>query len=410
MELRPFRSIRYSRATIAERGLPGLIAPPGRVESPAPGNIARLTSADDPEAAAKTLRNWISGGILEKERRPGLWVYRQTFFLDGRPFVRDALVGLVRLGAAEKGRVLDPNEPPEREQVDAQLAHLSALRADFIPSFVLTRAPLSGALATTRRPELSAVDSEGVRHDALRIADYAEHVELQGLVKNVEAILADGEEDFAAALEYSKDPAAAKFGGAKYKLSAIVEMDSPGLLVRPVHRLLSGFGDWNPSDLIYAASDFFETREFATPADAREALDRVSRLRAAFVLVAPPAMPTLFVLRDRPAALPWPADRSEGWRELDTAALEVAFFSRLLAMDRVALARDGHLSYTSDAAGATAAVERGEAQAAVLMRPITLSEIETVVHSGDRLPPRSVSFYPEMFAGLFGVSLEDPVY
>jgi len=55
-------------------------------------------------------------------------------------------------------------------------------------------------------------------------------------------------------------------------------------------------------------------------------------------------------------------------------------------------------------------IKRGEAQAAVLMRPITLSEIETVVHSGDRLPPRSVSFYPEMFAGLFGVSLEDPVY
>ena len=410
MELRPFRSIRYSRATIAERGLPELIAPPGRIESPAPGNIARLTSADDPEAAAKTLGNWLSGGILEKERRPGLWVYRQTFFVDGRPFVRDALVGLVRLGAAEKGPILDPYEPPERDLVDARLAHLRALRADFTPSFVLARTPLSGALATTRRPELSAVDSEGVRHDALRITDYAEHVELQGLVKNVEAILADGEEDFAAALEYSKDPAAARSGGAKYKLSAIVEMDSPGLLVRPIHRLLSGFADWNPSDLIYAASDFFETREFSTPAGARDALDRVSRLRAAFVLVAPPAQPTLFVLRDRPAALPWPPDRSEAWRELDTAALEVAFFSRLLSMDRAALARGGHLAYTSDAAAGVAAVLRGESQAAVLMRPITLSEIETVVHNGDLLPPRSVSFYPEMFAGLFGVSLEDPVY
>jgi hypothetical protein len=44
------------------------------------------------------------------------------------------------------------------------------------------------------------------------------------------------------------------------------------------------------------------------------------------------------------------------------------------------------------------------------MRPITLSEIETVVHNGDRLPARSASFHPEMFAGFFGVSLEDPVY
>ncbi|HMA17199.1 MAG TPA: DUF1015 family protein [Thermoanaerobaculia bacterium] len=410
MELRPFRSIRYSPATIEERGLSALIAPPGRIESPAPGNVGRLTSPADPESAGKTLGNWLAGGVLEKERRPALWVYRQTFTRGGVTLVRDALVGLVRLGAVEKGPILDPWEPPEPASVEERLSLLRVLRADFTPSFVLMRAPLSGRLATTRRPDLSAMDVGGVRHDAFRIADYGVHVELQGLVKNVEAILADGEDLFEAAIEYSKDSATAKFGGAKYKLCAIVEMDSPGLLVQPVHRLLTGFADWNPEHLIYSAADFFETREFASPEAAREALGQVSRLKAAFALVAPPAKPTLFVLRDRPAALPWPADRSAAWRELDTAALEVAFFSRLLAMDRAALARESRISYTSDSLSATAAVGRGEAQAAVLMRPITLSEIETVVHDGDRLPPGSASFSPQMFAGLFGVSLEDPVY
>ena len=390
MELRPFRSIRYSTATIAERELSELIAAPGRIDSPGPGNIGRLTSPTDSDTAAKTLGNWLSGGILDKERRPGLWIYRQTFLFEGRPFVRDALVGLVRLGAVEKGPILDPYEPPEGERVEERLTLLRALRADFTPSFLLTRAPLSGALATTRRPNLTAVDPHGVRHDAFRVADYAAHVELQGLVKNAEAILADGEELFEAAVEYSKDPATAKFGGVKYKLCAIVDMESQGLVGRPVHRLISGIADWNPAHLIYAASDFFETR--------------------AFVLVAPPAKPALFVLRDRPAALPWPTDRSETWRELDVAALEVAFFSRLLTLDRETLALEGNLSYTSDAAAAVAAVEKGDAQAAILMRAITLSEIETVVHNGDTLPPRSASFYPEMFAGFFGVSVEDPVY
>jgi uncharacterized protein (DUF1015 family) len=410
VELRPFRSIRYSRATIEERGLSALIAPPRPAAEPAPGNIARLASAEDPEAAAKTYQNWLAGGILEKERRPALWLYRQTFFLDGRPFVRDALVGLVRLGAGEKGAILDSNEPPPPERVEERLALLRAMRADFTPSFLLTRAPLSGRLATTRAPELSAHDSEGVRHDGHRISDYAAHVELQGLVKNVEAILADGGGRFLAAQEYSADPAAAKFGGAKYKLCAIVEMDSPGLLVRPVHRLVRGISNWNPTQLIYEASDFFETRELATPGEALAALDQVSRLRAAFALVAPPAKPTLFVLRDRPSALPWPEGRSESWRGLDTAALEVAFFSRLLAMDRATLARADQVAFTSDAAAAVEAARKGEVQAAILLRPLTLSEIETVVHAGDRLPPQSAAFSPEVFAGLFGVSLEDPVY
>jgi len=410
VELRPFRSIRYSAATIAERGLSELIAAPGRIDSPAPGNIARLTSPTDADAAAKTLGNWLSGGILDKERRPGLWIYRQTFVFEGHPFVRDALIGLVRLGAVEKGPILDPYEPPEPGRVEKRLALVKALRADFTPSFLLTRAPLSGALATTRRPNLTAIDGHGVRHDAFRIADFAAHVELQGLVKNAEAILADGEELFEAAVAYSRDPGTAKFGGAKYKLCAIVDMESPGLVVRPVHRLVSGIAEWDPAHVIYAASDFFETRELSSPAEALATLERVSRLKAAFVFFAPPARPALFVLRDRASALPWPEDRSESWRELDVAALEVAFFSRLLSMDRGTLARGGNLSYTSDTAASVAAVERGEAQAAILMRPITLSEIETIVHNGDRLPPRSASFYPEMFAGFFGVSLEDPVY
>ena len=408
MELRPFRSIRYSRATIAERGLSALIAPADGAGLAAPGNIARLTSSDDPEAAAATLKNWLAGGILEKERRPGLWNYRQTFVHDGETLVRDALVGLVRLdGAGGSLLRLGESDATRRER---SLVRLRSLKADFTPAFLLTRAPLAGGLATTRRPDLTALDSAGVRHDAYRITDYAAHVELQGLVKNVEAILADGEERFEAALEYSKDPAAAKFGGAKYKLCAIVDMESPGLVARPVHRLVSGITDWNPAHLLYAASDFFEIRGFSSAIKALAALDELSGLRPAFVLVAPPENPALLVLRDRPSALPWPAERSEAWRSLDAAAVEVALLSRLLAVDREAIARGEYVSYATDPQAALDAVDKREAQAAVLMRPITISEIETVVHAGERLPQRSASFYPKMFAGLFGFSLEDPVY
>jgi uncharacterized protein (DUF1015 family) len=417
VELRPFRSIRYSRATIAERGLASLIAPSPDTDAaatkaaapPAPGNIARLTTAEDPEAAAATLKNWLAGGILDKERRPGLWSYRQTFLHEGVTVVRDALVGLVRLEGAARGSLLRLEEPDPAHR-ERSLALVRSLRADFTPALLLTHAPLSGRLATTRRPDLTALDSEGVRHDAYRITDFAAHVELQGLVKNAEAILAEGEDPFEAAVEYSRDPAAAKFSGAKYKLCAILDAESPGLVVRPVHRVLSGLPDWNPGHLVYAASDFFETREFSSAGEARTALDELSRLRPAFVLVALPEKPTLFVLRDRPDALPWPAERSEAWRNLDAAAVDVALLSRLLGAEAETLARGGNVSFTSDAEAAVSAVEKREAQAAILMRPMTFSEIETIAHAGERLPRHAASFHPKAFAGLFGFSLEDPVY
>lgn len=410
MELRPFRSIRYSRAAIEEHGLSSLIAPPDADPAATPPeNIARLISAADPEAAAATLADWIARGVLEKERRPGLWNYRQTFVHEGATLVRNALIGLVRLAAPSKDRLLRLEEldPAARESA---LERLRSLKADFRSGLLLTRAPLSGLLATTRRPDLTALDSAGVRHDAYRITDYAAHVELQGLVKNAEAILAEGEDLFEAALEYSRDPAAVKFGGAKYKLCAIVDAESPALVVRPVHRLLTGTTDWNAADLVYAATDFFETREFPSAGEAVAALHALARVSPAFVLVAPPAKPTLFVLRDRPEALPWPEDRSEEWRRSDVAAIDVALLSRLLSADPAALARDGKLTFTNDSGAALAAIEKGDVQAAILLRPMAFPELETIAHSGERLPPGAVTFYPPLFAGLFGFSLEDPVY
>ena len=410
MELRPFRSVRYSRAAIASRGLDALIAPPGASADPAAAeNVSRLTEAD-PDAAAATMKEWLAAGILEKERRPGLWSYRQTFVHEGRTLVRDALVGLVRLiGGPEKGPVLHLEEPDVALR-ERPLARLSTLKADFSLPLVLTHAPLAGPLTTTRSPDLTATDRTGTRHDAFRITDYAAHVELQGLVKNAEAIIAEGLDFFEAAIEYSKDPAAAKLSGAKYKLCAIVDADSPGLVVAPVHRLVSGVADWNPADLLYAANDFFEVRRFDRAAEALAALHVFSRVRPAFVVVAPPEKPALLALRDRPDALPWPEGRSEAWRQVDAAAVDVALFSRLLAIGPEALARGEHVAFTADAAEALAAVENGSAQAAVLMRPMTESDIETVVHAGESLPRRAATFLPPLYAGLFGYSLEDPVY
>ncbi len=423
MELRPFRSIRFSPRVLKARGLSAVFAPPydqisplgqERLYASAPENIVRITcrrkDGEDPYAgAAKTLGDWLADGTLEMERRPALWIYRQTFSEGGQTFVRDALVGLVRLAEYEQG-VIRPHERTLSKPKEDRLALLSATKADLELVFLMTRAPLSAALSTRRVAQLSATDPDGVRHDAFRISDYAAHVELQGLVKNAEAVIADGHHRYETALAFSKDPAAEKLPGARYKLCAIVDMASPGLVVRPIHRLLSGLPDGSLPRLFAAAKDYFDVVEYGSPNEALEALEIHSRIRPAFVLHAPPARPVLLTLRADAAPLPWPEGRSAAWKGLDVAALEVALFGRLLGIDPAAIARGEHVSFTSDAASAIAAVEKKEAQAAVLMRPTTVSDVEAVVSAGDRLPQKSTHFFPKMYSGIFGVSLAEPVY
>ena len=103
-----------------------------------------------------------------------------------------------------------PHERTLKGPKEDRLALLAATKADLELVFLLTRAPLTAALSTRRTPALSATDPDGVRHDAFRISDYAAHVELQGLVKNAEAIIADGHHRYETALAFSKDPAAEK--------------------------------------------------------------------------------------------------------------------------------------------------------------------------------------------------------
>jgi hypothetical protein len=244
MEIRPFRALRFSPETIEKRGLPALVAaarePGGAV---APENAALLLY---PAASGETLKSWIGNGTLVKERRPALWAYRQTHEGAGRTRVIDLLLALARL----TDDIEVPVDAPPAEDRSKRVGWIAETKADFEPSLVITRAPLSAALSSTRRPDLSAVDGRGVRHDVRRLPEYAQHVELQGLVKNAEAIVVAGLEAFEAARQFSRGPAAARLPGARYKLCAIVAekdwKDSEDSIVVP-----AGLAGFSMEDAVY---------------------------------------------------------------------------------------------------------------------------------------------------------------
>jgi len=168
--------------------------------------------------------------------------------------------------------------------------------------------------------------------------------------------------------------------------------------------------DWRPVKTLHTARDYFELRELGSAREAYDALEAHSRRFPAFVLYAPPGKPVLMTLKEKPESLPWPEGRSEAWKALDVAALEVAFFDKLLGIRTDAIAKGERISFMSDTDAAIAAVDSGRAQAAILMRATTVSDVDAVVGAGDRLPQKSTHFFPKMYSGIFGVALEDAVY
>ena len=58
------------------------------------------------------------------------------------------------------------------------------------------------------------------------------------------------------------------------------------------------------------------------------------------------------------------------------------------------------VSYTAYADEAIAAVDRGEAEAAFLLQPVTVEQVARFAHAGETMPQKSTFFYPKLTSGL----------
>jgi uncharacterized protein (DUF1015 family) len=58
------------------------------------------------------------------------------------------------------------------------------------------------------------------------------------------------------------------------------------------------------------------------------------------------------------------------------------------------------VSYTARAEEAVAAVDRGEAEAAFLLQPVTVEQVARFAHAGETMPQKSTFFYPKLTSGL----------
>ena len=83
---------------------------------------------------------------------------------------------------------------------------------------------------------------------------------------------------------------------------------------------------------------------------------------------------------------------------MDAAVFETTVLPRL----------DGAaLEFRHDAVALAAAVDRGEADAVVLLRPVSVAQIRAASYAGVRMPQKTTFFAPKPRTGLVFRSLDD---
>jgi uncharacterized protein (DUF1015 family) len=413
-EFLPFAGIRYDVARLA--GAPtdigAVAAPPydvideddrAALEAADPHNSVRLilpraVDGFDPyEAAAATLTSWLDSGVLIGDAEPRFYLYGMEFEdEEGRLRHTHGVVGALALpGATSAGAVLPHERTLARAKSD-RLALLRATRANLDPIWCLSLASDVSRLLERGGDDLAVCfDGDGVRHTLRALTDDADTSRIAAAVGEAPIVIADGHHRFETACAYrdelvtagKDDPGAARI------MTLVVELAEEELQVRAIHRILTGLDGFDLREALEAT--FVVTDAGTNTADGVSALQARMRRegglglvdRAGLALVVPRAD----VLASALEAVAEPV------RAVDATIFDIGVRPRL--------PERADIGYRSDAGVVAALVEKGAAEAAVLLRPVTVPQIREAAFAGVRMPEKTTYFYPKPRTGMVFRSL-----
>ncbi|GHU82443.1 hypothetical protein AGMMS50284_4330 [Clostridia bacterium] len=417
--VKPFKGVRFNTEKAGK--INELVCPPYDIISETQrkqyidtneNNIIRLElpKGENPyEAAKEILSRWQSNGILKTEEKPAIYIYEEEFTAYGEREKIKGIIVRVKIEEFEKGIIL-PHEFTLSKAKEDRLNLMKATNFNFSQIYSLymnegkdTAKKIDELSNTT--PQIEITDGEGVVHRLWIITDEAATADICSDFDTRKLYIADGHHRYETALNYRnylRETKSEKMGAASdYQMMMLVDMEHPGLVVFPTHRLVKNLQSFNASSAIDACKDYFEVTEKEDVSTIEAELDVLYKQnKKAFAFYNGGSKWTLLVLKSierMKALLP---NASEATQGLDVTVLHTLILEKLFGIDAENMANQTNLTYTKIFDEAIESVKNGKAQCAFILNPTRVTEIRDVASAGEKMPQKSTYFYPKMITGL----------
>ena len=391
--------------------------------------LGRREPADNPAntvytRAAADFRAWRTQGVLREDSAPSIYVYSQRFTAPGESAPRDRR-GFIALGRVEDysaGVVFRHEQTLAKPKAD-RLDLLRATRAHFGQIFMLYEdaGEIDAALAAATRsaPAIELTDEYQVVNRVWQVSDPALIASVQKLMRDKKLIIADGHHRYETALAYRderraanhcSEPAAPAAPDAPYEflMMTFVNLNSPGMVVLPTHRVVRGLPSFSADDFQNSSRKFFAMEEIDPALDGpRAAAVLRDKGKSGATLLAVTANRAFLLGRLRSAAAASLFARlSPQQQQLDVVQLHKSLLEGVLKLSEESIREQRNLSYVRDADEALSQVRSGKADIAFLMNPCRLQQVRDVAFAGEVMPQKSTDFYPKLLSGLTIYALE----
>ncbi len=380
--------------------------------------------------ASASFQNWRQTGVLRRDAEPSIYRYAQTFKVPGTVpagQTRAERRGFIALGRIEEysaGVVFRHEQTLTKPKAD-RLDLLRATRAHFGQLFMLysgagkVDALLDSAASRSVVPDIEVTDEYDVVHRVWKISDAAVIASVQEGMREQKLIIADGHHRYETALTYRNERRAAEGPGtgagtktdgpAPYDsvMMTFVDMDCPGLMILPTHRLVFGLQSFSTAQFQTEARKYFVVEEVDADISAARATTILQQAgQAGAALLAVTSGRTFLLHSPKAIGSSMFGNLSLRQQALDVVQLHKCLLEGVLKISEEAIRNQENVSYCREAAEALAQVKSGKAQVAFLMNPARMEQVRDIAFAGEVLPQKSTDFYPKLLSGLTIYALE----
>ena len=425
-KISPFRGLHYNPQKITDLSLvatpPYDVIPPEdelRYRERHPHNIIRIILPDGKmggdryHEAAHYLHQWESDNILIRDEKPSIYPYQQCFeSTSGEMIERNGFIALGKLETLGPGGTL-PHEKTSPKPVEDRLRLTEACSANLSQVFILYSDPageVESQLATTwdTSPRYEFRDDTGVIHRLWQLSNQDIISYIANVMKDKTLIIADGHHRYTTALLYrdkmrERFPSYSDRSPFEYSMLYLTPLEGEGLIILPTHRLVSLRGSFD-RDFFYAnLNKYFSLSDFSFNGGEEkgsrerffESLDKKRNDAYTFGLYISgenryiqcnlkKEVKIQELLREYPEVL----------QELDVTLLDGFIFKKLLNIG------EENLGYLKDRDETLEEVHGGRYDAAFLMNPPTIQQLQRVVQANEIMPRKTTFFYPKVATGL----------
>lgn len=429
--IKPFKGLRYNIEKVD--GLENVVTPPYDIISDEeqkayydkhPNNVIRLEYGAEYETdseldnrytrAAAFLRSWIDDGVLQFEDKECLYLYEQRFSFLGQELTYRGFVTLTQLEEFSKGVILPHEETLSKAKTD-RLNLMTATHANFSQIYCLymdeTGKIRSMMEQITKSPaDISFTAENNILQNVWIVRDDAIIAAVQAEFADKQLFIADGHHRYETALNFrnkmrEENPDWKESDLFNYVMMMLVDMDDPGLVVFPTHRLVNNV----KIDEVMAVSllkDDFDIDKIIVDSKTSMLCDAIAKDLVAlkekkgFALYFGGEYYYRLSLNDASVMEKYLPDKSEAYRNLDVTILHTLVLDKIYGIDTENLANQKNLTYTRDPMEAIEAVQNGSQQCAFLLNATKVREIKDVSLAGEKMPQKSTYFYPKLITGI----------